>query len=390
MGNSESIHNDSSESVEVWWQISGGSKSAGDYLHHRLLPGDSTTVKGLRSGLVHQLCVKPVTGSILGESISCKRLWSPWLGRHTYNVKDILEPGKTAVIADSLPAGAAMALFALAVVGIKWFHGRSKTPAKVWPRPLAQGVHEPLLGTAAMGLALGVQEPFLGTPAMGGPESLKAAVGGTAVEIKANDPDLAVVMAKCSALQQCLNQIRDEETSARAKTRQNPNKLQRSRSEGPLQRLQKLQHDAAADLGPTKAQQRLTQTQEEKFPAAATQQKPNTLQRSRSSRSSRSSEQQNPNTLQREAAADLGPATVQQHLNQTRHTAAAPKRQAAALQAPMIGMSVRRAEGPSMPGARQPVIATSVRAGPALSTPQMQKLKVGVPTMGVPQRGILA
>merc|ERR1712232_119852 len=95
-GSYESIHNDTSEPVEVFWQLLGGWAPDGGWDKQILWPKLSTASHRLSLSLVHQVCVRyPIQGP--DQKKVCKVHWSP--GRadrtNTYEVTEII--GKNAI-----------------------------------------------------------------------------------------------------------------------------------------------------------------------------------------------------------------------------------------------------------------------------------------------------
>jgi hypothetical protein len=136
MGNSESIVNDSSEEVEVWWQLPEGLQTDDQMLR----PRESARASNIPEHMDYQLCVK------MGDSTACKH---PVLGQHTYKVTDIqsihsqVTGDKVIGHDDSLMVAAGVAVFGvyvLLVVTIKRFRSAVQKPL------LGMPAKEPLLG----------------------------------------------------------------------------------------------------------------------------------------------------------------------------------------------------------------------------------------------------
>jgi len=111
MGAFESIHNDTAEPVEVWWQDLGGAAVDGNYDDQTLSPGDVTSAHQLSLDLAHQVCVKYTIKketkqhhpeftqpeyTIKKETKQvCKEEWSSKVPRRhtTYAVSDVIGKG---------------------------------------------------------------------------------------------------------------------------------------------------------------------------------------------------------------------------------------------------------------------------------------------------------
>eukprot|EP00746_Dinoflagellata_sp_MGD_P002508 gnl/MRDRNA2_/MRDRNA2_104888_c0_seq1.p1 gnl/MRDRNA2_/MRDRNA2_104888_c0~~gnl/MRDRNA2_/MRDRNA2_104888_c0_seq1.p1 ORF type:complete len:271 (+),score=42.29 gnl/MRDRNA2_/MRDRNA2_104888_c0_seq1:82-894(+) len=95
MGASESIHNDSNNPVEVWFQLNGGKCPTGGCMHSYLQPGATSDNKYVSLSLANQVCVKydEVPGLQSTAQTVCKAVTSPhFAGEHaTYNVAEILD-----------------------------------------------------------------------------------------------------------------------------------------------------------------------------------------------------------------------------------------------------------------------------------------------------------
>lgn len=104
MGSYESVHNDTDQTVIVWWQLLGGGQpvdpqdpqggAINSYYSGILHPGATTAQKGISLSLVHQVCVmyEAPNSHWRSWSSSCKEAWSPSLTGQVaaYRVSDII------------------------------------------------------------------------------------------------------------------------------------------------------------------------------------------------------------------------------------------------------------------------------------------------------------
>lgn len=121
MGAAESIHNDTTDPVEVWFQLDGGDCPDGGCMHRTLQPGSTTGKKDLALSLTNQVCVKFPDGE--KSQTICKTVTSPGIrGQHvTYNVGEIMGNKSPTPYSDNLVfiVPALVALTILAFFGIK-------------------------------------------------------------------------------------------------------------------------------------------------------------------------------------------------------------------------------------------------------------------------------
>lgn len=91
MGASESIFNDTTNPVEVWFQLNDGKCPTGGCMHTDLQPGTTSGNKYVSLSLANQACVKYNEVGI--EHTMCKEVTSPhFAGEHAmYNVGEILD-----------------------------------------------------------------------------------------------------------------------------------------------------------------------------------------------------------------------------------------------------------------------------------------------------------
>ena len=137
MGSYESIHNNSEQPVEVWWQNLGGGAPAGGYDDQILYPGLSTTAHKFSLSEAHQICVK--YGNKPGERM-CKESFSPALAdsHKTIDVTDVVAPQgeELSALPGTSEAGYAVPVFALAtfvgaLIGFKTFRSYQKRQVPV-------------------------------------------------------------------------------------------------------------------------------------------------------------------------------------------------------------------------------------------------------------------
>jgi hypothetical protein len=108
MGCTESIHNDTTNPVKVWFQLDGGKCPEGGCMEKALQPGSTTGNKKLQLNLSHQVCVKyaEVAGVQTKTQTMCKEVTSPqFAGQHTViNVGEILDKQFQIPVGADIPA----------------------------------------------------------------------------------------------------------------------------------------------------------------------------------------------------------------------------------------------------------------------------------------------
>eukprot|EP00746_Dinoflagellata_sp_MGD_P060285 gnl/MRDRNA2_/MRDRNA2_25599_c0_seq1.p1 gnl/MRDRNA2_/MRDRNA2_25599_c0~~gnl/MRDRNA2_/MRDRNA2_25599_c0_seq1.p1 ORF type:complete len:155 (-),score=24.39 gnl/MRDRNA2_/MRDRNA2_25599_c0_seq1:92-556(-) len=154
MGATESIHNDTAESVEVWWQGIGG---AGTTPKQMVKPDGTTPPQKFTLSLDHELCVKyGLPGKMTNDIQTCINRDSPAIaGRHiTYDVSAIigedalLRIGATPKITHESTQFGAPLLFALgsATIAVLRFRSLKKKGKDSTEEPLVKEVSAPTAG----------------------------------------------------------------------------------------------------------------------------------------------------------------------------------------------------------------------------------------------------